>query len=80
LSWIREVRSEGLRYKASFYKESSCVFTVTGLKPNHTLISPKAGIKASFYEGFLDASLNYVGEFGKKYRDNNLHLKLDFNF
>ncbi len=80
LSWIREVRWGGEHYQAGFFKEGTCNFEVSGLKPNHSLISPRAGLKGMFFNELVQVSLNYIGEFGKTFRDNNVHLKLDFNF
>ncbi len=80
LSWIREVRWGGEHYQVGFFKEGTCNFEVSGLKPNHSLISPRAGLKGMFFNELVQVSLNYIGEFGKTFRDNNVHLKLDFNF
>ncbi|MBI5345733.1 MAG: autotransporter domain-containing protein [Chlamydiae bacterium] len=80
MSVIREVRFGGGSYVCEFYRDIPNQFTVHGLRPDRTLFSPKAGIKGSFYDDLLQISLDYIGEFGKKYRDNNVIVKMDFNF
>ncbi len=81
VSYIREQRFDGSQYNASFFQGGgNGTYTVTGLNPNRNLISPKVSLTASFYEDFLYASLNYVGEFGTHYQDNNVHLKVGFHF
>jgi uncharacterized protein with beta-barrel porin domain len=80
VSYIHEERYGGSHYTASFFKDGACTFRVKGMSPDRDLVSPRAGIEAKFCDGLLNVSLNYIGEFGHKYQDNNGHLKFNFSF
>ncbi|MBS0605300.1 MAG: autotransporter-associated beta strand repeat-containing protein [Verrucomicrobia bacterium] len=79
-SYIREQRFLGEKTKARF-EDSSCKFTVEGLKPDNNLFSPTARITlASTKKTAIAVSLGYHGEFGSDFVENAAEAEIKISF
>ena len=78
-SVIEENRFKGKHYRTEFVENPGVFFTVKGLRPQHTLFSPKASIQLKKGEN-LSLFLGYEGEFGSKFHNNRAHLFVNRSF
>ena len=78
-SVIEENRFKGKHYTAEFVENAGNFFTVKGLRPQHTLFSPKASMQLKKGED-LSFFLGYEGEFGSKFHNNRAHLFMNWSF
>ncbi len=79
LSYIRDKSLSGSTYTAR-YKDVSETFTITGLRPNRSLIAPGADIALLSKSGKTSLILRYNGEFGSHYTNDALGLTLITRF
>ncbi len=79
ISVVEENRFKGKYYHAEFLENPGVFFTVKGLRPNHTLVSPKASVQLKKGE-HLSWVLAYEGEFGWKYHNNRAHFFMNYSF
>jgi outer membrane autotransporter protein len=81
LSWVYEKRIKGKATTASFLGTTlakSPKFTVHGYYTNRSFISP--GLTISYDNDLVDLSAYYDGQFGTKYRNQNVGLEAGFSF
>lgn len=79
LSWVKEVRRQGMNFESRFqgYSEG---FITEGYWPNRSLLSPGGSMAfyfcdgSAFVKGFFDA------EFAKGYRDTNVGAEVGIHF
>ncbi len=78
-SVVEENRFKGKYYRTEFVENPGVFFTVKGLRPQHTLFSPKASIQMKKGENF-SLFLGYEGEFGSKFHNNRAHMFINRSF
>ena len=70
ISWVREVRVKGAKYRAEF-KGTDESFTVAGYFPSRSLVSPGITLAGSMWDELFSLALYYNGEFNGKYSDHS---------
>ncbi|MEI6242000.1 MAG: autotransporter domain-containing protein, partial [Chlamydiota bacterium] len=78
-SYILESRFQGKKTTAYFLNDTVIPFTVKGLSPSRSLGHIGILLKGSSYNGF-DLTLDYNFQFGKKYQDHKMTLRLGYAF
>ncbi len=78
-SYILESRFQGKKTTAFFMNDTFETFTVKGLSPSRSLGHLGVLLKGSSYNGF-DLTLDYNFQFGKKYQDHKMALRLNYAF
>jgi outer membrane autotransporter protein len=76
---IQENRFKGKYYRTEFLQNPGVFFTVKGIRPNRTLFSSSADIVLKKGER-LSWSLEYDGEFGRKFQNNRIDLSMNYSF
>mgnify|MGYP003337835976 FL=1 len=80
LSWVREVRTKGSKYTASFTGARDFPFVVTGLFPDRSLFSTGVSVTGDLLEDKLSFSAYYDGEFASSYSENRYGGEVRVNF
>jgi outer membrane autotransporter protein len=79
ISWVREVRTKGSTYTAAFV-DTDVPFSVTGIFPDRSLVSPGMSLTGRVLSDRLTFSLYYNGEFRGGYSDHSYGGLLRFGF
>jgi len=79
VSWVREIRSSGTTYTATFVR-TDVPFTVTGYLPTRNLLASGGVLTGTLGNDHVLWSLFYNGTFGASYSDHNYGGELQFRF
>ncbi|HSW86561.1 MAG TPA: autotransporter outer membrane beta-barrel domain-containing protein, partial [Rhabdochlamydiaceae bacterium] len=82
ISYVRESRFENRKYKAAFKKflSTNGTFTVETGKPDRHIVAPGLTVSSQSFDNRFAFSLNYSGEFGRHFSENEVSARLDARF
>lgn len=78
-SWVWEKQLDGAHFESSF-KDTSCVFKVTGLRPVRSLFAPSTGITILAHEETFSFEFHYDLEVGKNFWENRGYINFSHRY